>query len=642
MSYRIDLRVVEVLLILAACAPAAMAQGERRGRDASGTIRGFQPGPDDDRVTPGEFFIDPPTLHNLGFRWYIEGDSNRNAAVEVAYRRKGEQQWREALPMLRVQHEVANQAYTPWRCGNLFAGSVMNLEPGTEYEVRLTMTDPDGEATTGGSQGATAPSGSEGGSVSSPQTPPGAAPPKIVTVTTGVEPPHHEGERQLEVFPADHAGDRPNGSYADLAEALKDAQPGDVIRIHPGIHWGSFVIETSGEPDRPIVIRGAEDGSSVVESPHHGETLFDVSRADHIHFEDLTLRRARYAIHGGNKGGAGTAGLVVRRCRIEDVVSGVWTTSENARNWFLADNVLVGMNPTWHPRTAPGRSYMEPSHTGVNIYGRGHVVAYNRITRFSDSLAIANFGPPVDDLEKHCVNIDFHNNDLSWAQDDTIETDYGCHNIRVYRNRCYNTHTALSVQPSYGGPIYLIRNECYGITSIAFKLHNYCTGTVAYHNTTCTARRAGFASFDKWQNGHFRNNLILGPGGALATGSITPYTTLDYNGYKRSEGDSFVRWFDGETRHRFSSLEEFAEATGQERHGLVLDYDVFVRADEPQQGVTSHPDDWDLRLRPGSAAADAGVRLPNVNDEFTGTAPDLGAHELDQPLPHYGPRPVRP
>ena len=30
--------------------------------------------------------------------------------------------------------------------------------------------------------------------------------------------------------------------------------------------------------------------------------------------------------------------------------------------------------------------------------------------------------------------------------------------------------------------------------------------------------------------------------------------------------------------------------------------------------------------------------LPNINDGFTGNAPDLGALEVGQPLPHYGPR----
>ena len=49
--------------------------------------------------------------------------------------------------------------------------------------------------------------------------------------------------------------------------------------------------------------------------------------------------------------------------------------------------------------------------------------------------------------------------------------------------------------------------------------------------------------------------------------------------------------------------------------------------------------DLDFRLRPVSAAIDRGVVLPNVNDGFAGSAPDLGALEAGQPLPVYGPRP---
>jgi hypothetical protein len=35
---------------------------------------------------------------------------------------------------------------------------------------------------------------------------------------------------------------------------------------------------------------------------------------------------------------------------------------------------------------------------------------------------------------------------------------------------------------------------------------------------------------------------------------------------------------------------------------------------------------------------DAGIRLPTVNDDFAGAAPDLGALETGRPDPHYGPR----
>src|ERR1700757_4234435 len=97
------------------------------------------------KVTPGEFIIDPPTLINLGFEWMIQGDDNRNAAVAVTYRKKGESPWRQGMPLLRLQNEEIFQGdrldvVSP----NMFAGSILDLEPDTEYEARFVLSDPDG------------------------------------------------------------------------------------------------------------------------------------------------------------------------------------------------------------------------------------------------------------------------------------------------------------------------------------------------------------------------------------------------------------------------------------------------------------------------------------------------------------------
>jgi len=584
------------------------------------TIPGFQIGPAIDRVVAGELIVDPPTLENLGFRWYIGGDSNRNASVEVAYRRAGETAWRDALPMLRVRHEVANQDYEPYRTGNLFAGSVMFLEPGTAYEVRLTMDDPDG----------------------------GAPPPKTLTVATRNVPEVPPDAPTRHVYAAEYKGPLPKTAMLGLQDALKVARPGEVLLLQAGVHRGPFAAQPKGTADRPIVLRPAGHGEVILEGTGHGADLLDLNGAEHVHLEGLTLRHARTALRAGKRGEAGAVGLVVRRCKIRDVVTGVFSYSENSRDWYLADNDIEGINPTWYPRPG-GNKYMEPAHTGINIYGRGHVVCYNRITRFSDALAIANFGVPVEDLRRHCVAIDFYGNDLSLAQDDCLETDYGCHNIRVYRNRCTNAHTGLSVQPSYGGPIYLIRNEVYGVTALSFKLHNYCTGLEVYHNTCCSAGE-GFCSFNRWQNGHFRNNLILGgdpmPNDrgelpnvrAISTGTITPYSTLDYNGYRRNGPGRFILWYDGRKQSSYETLAEFTAGAWHEAHGVMVDYDVFVNVRPPRRGVTSQLGTWDLRLKPSAAAVDRGCELPNVNDAPTGIAPDLGCYELDAEPPHYGPR----
>src|SRR5690242_2605519 len=88
-------------------------------------------------TTPGEFISDPPTLLSLGFAWKISGDENRNARVDVTYRKKGEGEWRKALPMLRLDHEHVSggaprdgaRAFYSFVAPNMFAGSILNLEP---------------------------------------------------------------------------------------------------------------------------------------------------------------------------------------------------------------------------------------------------------------------------------------------------------------------------------------------------------------------------------------------------------------------------------------------------------------------------------------------------------------------------------
>ncbi len=585
---------VAVIFALTAFVTIA-AQAQRQSKP----LVGFPVGRQMSQIVPRRFITDPATIENLGFRWYISGDSNRNASVTVEFRKHGQSRWTEALPMLRVGQEVVNQVYGPYRTGNLFASSVMFLEPATAYEIRFTMFDPEG----------------------------GAPPePKIVRARTRAEPKAFEGGRQIEAAPE-----------TGLMAALDEANPGDVILLAPGVYKGPFEPAKSGAAERPIVICGPAEGEAIFEGDgvDSRSRIVTLNGTHHLHFENLTFRGAQMAIYAAKPGGS--EGLVVRRCKIHDVVYGINTGCPNSKNWYIADNDIIGINPTWYPRDP--KTYMQPGHTGVNVYGQGHVICYNRITGFSDSAAIYNFGPPVDDVTGHCVNIDFYNNDLSWAQDDTFEADYGCHNVRFYRNRCYNTHTGMSTQPFYGGPVYLIRNELYGITSLSYKLNNYPAGIEAYNNTSCCAG-SGFRPPAIWQNGHFRNNLFMGGSDyALVSGSPTAYSTMDYNAYRRNETDRLINWknHEGEVG-RYQSIEEFFEATGLEEHGMMADYDIFVSAGPPERGITCNPVDYDLRLRSGTKVIDAGIALPQITDGFAGKAPDLGCYELGQEPPHYGPR----
>ena len=92
-----------------------------------------------DSTRAGRFTVEHPTLHNLGFEWAISGDANRNASVSVEFRRAGESGWRQALPLVRVGGEriFRKREHLDYTVPDGFAGSILNLEPGTGIRVPL-------------------------------------------------------------------------------------------------------------------------------------------------------------------------------------------------------------------------------------------------------------------------------------------------------------------------------------------------------------------------------------------------------------------------------------------------------------------------------------------------------------------------
>jgi hypothetical protein len=127
----------------------------------------------------------------------------------------------------------------------------------------------------------------------------------------------------------------------------------------------------------------------------------------------------------------------------------------------------------------------------------------------------------------------------------------------------------------------------------------------------------------------------------------------DYNGFRPNRNVSRqYNWLapaPGSTAYEpkasdwksFATLAEFQKATGQEAHGIEVDYDIFEKLAPPDPARryhVYHAMDLNFRLKANSKAVDAGVVLPTINEGFTGKAPDLGALEYGQPEPHYGPR----
>jgi hypothetical protein len=241
--------------------------------------------------------------------------------------------------------------------------------------------------------------------------------------------------------------------------------------------------------------------------------------------------------------------------------------------------------------------------------------------------------------------------------DDFIETDGGVHNIRVARNRGFNAaQHGLSAQPLFGGPAYFYRNLVYSVPmGGAIKTGGANpAGVLIYHNTFI-AENSNARGFS---NHHYRNNLLMGTNHpdkpVLGVLTYTAYTSFDYNGYRLNASDKpQIVWQSPATgtmrnydltatgSQNFRTLAEFQRATGQEAHGVPVDYDIFKNVCPPdplQPHKVYELGGMDFSLKPNSAAIDAGCRLPSVNDDFSGQAPDLGALESGKPVPIYGPR----
>ncbi|MDX1979300.1 MAG: hypothetical protein SFV51_03465 [Bryobacteraceae bacterium] len=614
-----------------------------------------------DAVTAGAFHVERPTLANLGFDWKIEGDANRNAAVGVEYRESGTAEWKPALPLLRIGGErvYRQRENLEYIVPHAFAGSILNLKPGTEYECRFTMKDPDGVS---------------GQAV------------RTVKARTRTAPVSYNGGRTLHVYPPDWKGARQEPSFTGLMQAYygaglgdwsvvreRNALPGDVILIHAGMYRserlnyvdplaapfdGSYSLTLKGTAEKPITIRGAGDGEAIFDGDGCSR-LFDVMASEHHIFEDLTIRNADYAFFAGQKDVLGARALTVRNCRLEDVGFGITTEYAGSEDFYIADNVILGRDNRFRliGWSNPGiyGAHALRSYYGVKVYGRGHVVAHNAIAYFHDGIGISTYGTP--DPARLATAIDIYNNDIHMMGDDFIETDGGVHNIRVMNNRGVNAaHGGMSAQPVFGGPVYFIRNIAYHVASgVAFKFSAKPAGLFVYHNTLISEH----VIRDPHSNTHFRNNLFLGsdaPGrGILTLANATAYSSFDYDGYRPNRnGGSQFNWFapaaPGERVYEparsdwksFTALAQLSQATGQEAHGMEVDYDIFEELKGPDGGkrhAVYHSMDLNFRLKPGARVVDAGLRLPTVNDDFAGRGPDLGALEVGRPEPVYGPRP---
>lgn len=652
-----------VALCLSALAAFAPAADEGAAPAASDSALSA-PAPAGKAVVPGRITT-TATLRCIGIMWEVTGDANADATCAVEYRKAGADKWREALPLYRkaplsidIEKSVAGNRPIPflgglskWDAGtrqyaidhwraNYLAGSIFSLEPGGSYEVKLTLSDPDAKA----------------------------AEEKVLTVRTRPEPVLPSTGNIIDVTDKD-------GPDA-LAKAVSAAKAGDIFVVHKGT-YSQVTLRASGTAEKPIVIRGAGDGPAVIKGPGHNDrrSIALYIYGSHIFIHDIDVTDAWTGIalglrerdeignrdngHSGlpvpdksvslpwqesGKPGLGViSDISITRCRVTGPRNAIFGMGDNC---YFADNVLEG-------DSAGGMGG-----EGVEVWGSGTVICHNDIFHFADGISVY----------PHTSDQDVYNNNIFDCSDDAIELDYSDYNNRVWDNRFrFNGNNSISFQSYIGGPCYIVRNQVVGSIEGCIK-DRYGSSDVYLLNNTFVGHpqfdykgvMRQIAPTDLPMNIVSRNNLYLidgttdfpcvdihpaefanrtadldydGMGGYIMSGKVSGATEAD------AKAIPGARW-----EPKFGvvmSVETFQKATGRLTHWTAVDPARDLAAPLPKFRLWNERDEEPetmFTLSKDSAAIDAGVVLPTLNEEFAGKAPDLGALESGKPAPAYGPR----
>ncbi|MDC0675763.1 MYXO-CTERM sorting domain-containing protein [Nannocystis radixulma] len=536
-----------------------------------------------DNLTIQETLLDRPTLVALGVQVLIADDDDRDARIDVRYRVAGAAEWRVGAPLFRVKPEKV-ELPVPQQ----FAGSVLDLLPGTTYEIELHAVDADGLDETWTVMGTTR------------EVPGDPAAPNVIQVSDA----------------------------GQLADALGAAEPGDVIELADGTYAGTWAIDSSGTAEDPIVVRGASTAGTILDGEGAGGNILEVY-GSHVHVERMTLRNANRAIRFQT---AGAEGNVVRRVHIEAVNLGIGAR-EDQLDFYICDNTLNG--PLEWPYVYSDDGGVSANVDGIVVYGHGHVVCHNELVGWGDALKTHQDGARA---------IDFYGNITRSAYDNAIELDGSAGNTRAMRNLLLNSYSPLSFQPIFGGPAYAIRNVVVNVTDEQTKLHansdtGETVGAIIVHNTFVSPNRANEVhTTDTAHDFKLLNNLYVTgaePEGGKTVDLTCPISDaeIDYNGY----------WPDGQ--FDFGAAGDWPDFAAMQAAGVFEAHGTLLTADTFASGLTAPASymqvvtEADVALSQSSPAIDAGLALPGWMGGIEGAGPDLGALEFGCDAPHYGPRP---
>jgi hypothetical protein len=515
------------------------------------------------------------TFESIGITCGYSGDDNSNASCSVKYRKKSSKKWKQGYPLWRDSKRRE------------FRGSVVNLTPGTKYEIKVIPNDPDGM-----------PKNKIFSAKTWSETFPIA---KTVYIT---------GDALKNGFRVTKSG-TPKG-YIRYTTKLGKSKVIDVANKVPScITVNASYVIISG-----LTLKGAQQYAINIKS---GNDIViekcDINNWGDVHKDGWGLNM-RCAIYSNNKS---LARVIIQRNTIHN-------PRTDSNNWTEA---RVGYN----------RNSKHPAGTqAVGFYNSegNHVIRYNHV--YSDAKHYYNdiFGAGSNGSLRGFPNCDsdIYGNIVENCWDDAIEAEGANKNVRIWGNYIENCFQAIATRSTSVGPIYIWRN----VAVIGYRSPNDHKGS-GFHKSGYIRKQWGdFGVFD------FHNTAVM-PQKTINSGA-KPYTrgiwgsmvyTTSINNILAVPGFSIRAESGGakETSHFNNDL--CSGKVSESKH----------KNEKPIIGTPKFTTKFGLNRKTGkgifilsksSKGYNKAVNLPNFNDTVPDKKPDVGAHEAGTPPMEFGPK----
>ena len=461
---------------------------------------------------------------------------------------------------------------------NKHAGSIVNVEADTTYEIELALTDPDGGNATR-------------------------------TLNASTRPWPVSGQQGTVFTPA------------TIAAGLANSSPGDVLVLADG-EYPRIQFPRSGTRAAPIVLRGQNDGGAVVS----GEIRFD--GLDFIHIVGLTVE-GQIKFNGAND-------IVVSDCLIQTDRDGIVAFGQGASNALIINNEVVG--PTQWNEDALGNEG-DNLGEGIVLTGPGNVIAFNRVRGFRDGISLLEdnavnqqsidiYGNDISQCGDDGIEADFSMGNVRVYHNRLTDCFIALSSqpslggpTYFYRNVVYNAvFQAFKLQRSSVGDV-LYHNTVVKVGD-GFNVitEDPFSRSISRNNIFIGGPAGTF------------NEFINGAGRVVYLPSADATNDFNYDGFGSIGTGTFVGQI-GSTS--FDGLAQLQSLT-TESNAVQLDLSIFdgsVTIPANPVLVNTPPS---FELAAGGSAIDVGETLVGFNNGFSGAAPDLGAYERGRVIPVYG------